>query len=297
MEQIRKIGRTACLAILMSFFAGNAYAQESTRPVERPAKSKQVKKLTKEQMESIRKRLNNFNAEIKKELFRQKDRKGIQNYDSIVETSQLYAPKDIKLLYTQAFDFKEEGKNIQWHVGGELSKTRDLKNIQLGGEIGNFGIKAFIDTINNNRTINFKAGKDKNLVEVVMRNERLSKGRLKTSIPKIAEVNLLYDFNNERFNYSVSKNYEGINLNFAQQFRKDLVISSVNLNYALSKIGLPGKVKINYVFNEHKNQENSDRLGIVLQEKIGILNLEGKIDKTSAGVIPSITAKINYSWK
>jgi len=296
MKQIKKIAGAAFLAVLMSFFAKNAYTQEFPKPAERTSKPKQVKKLTKEQRESIRKRLNNFNAEIKKELSRQGEIKYIQNYDLVARSSQLYAPKDVKLLYKQTSDVGEKGK-IKWYVGGELNKKRDVKNIQLGGEIGNFGINALIDPINNKRTINLKAGTGKSLVEAVVRNEKLSQGGLKTSIPRIADISMLYDFNNNQFNYSVSKNYDGINLNFAQQFRKDLVVSSLNLNYALGKVGLPGKIKINYVLNGHKGQKNRDRLGIALLEKIGILNLEGKIDKTPAGVIPSITAKINYSWR
>lgn len=294
-ERIKRIMGVVSLATLIPFFSKDVYTKERFTQMEKIAKSEQVRKMTKEELEIIRKRVENFNKEIKKELSKQKNLKNFQNYDPVVETNQLYLPKEAKLLYKQTSNFGEE-ENLQWYIGGELSKKRDIKNVQLGGEIGNFGIKAFIDPINNKRKINFKASKGKSSIEILVGNEKLSQGKLKTSIPKIAEVNMLYDFNNERFNYSISKNCGGVNLKIAQQFGKELVIGSLNVNYSLDKIGIPGKVKINYVVNNYKNQKKKDKLGIVLQEKIGILNLEGKIEKTPLGLVPSITGKMNYSW-
>ena len=107
---------------------------------------------------------------------------------------------------------------------------------------------------------------------------------------------MFYDFNSKQLNYSISKNHKGIGFNFAQQFREGLTITSANFGYALEGIGIPGKLQINYVLSNYKNKQDSDKLGIIFQEKIRFLNLEGKLEKTPFGLIPSITGKINCSW-
>ncbi len=294
MDDIKKVIGTLSLAVLMSLFARNGYAQESHKILEPTVKAKQVKKLTKEQLESLGKNFSNFNAKIKKEISMQDNIK--QNHNRI-QSHQLYNPQDIKLLYTKTSNFGEdEKKDVKWYVGGELTRERDIKNIQLGGEIGNFSVRGFIDPIKNKTAFNFRASKNKNSIEVIVGNNNLIKGKIETAFIKVAKLDMFYDFNNKQFNYSISKSYKGVDFNVAQQFRDNVMITSANLDYALDRIGFPGKLRINYVLKNCKNQQKNDKLSIILQEKIGILNLESKLNKTPFGVIPSITGSINYSW-
>lgn len=292
---MKKVIGALFLVALMPLFAKNAYAQNSSKTIERTAKSKQVKKLTKEQLESLRKNFSNFNVKIKKEISKRGNINSGQNY--IIQSHQLYNPKDTKLLYTRTHNFGEdEKKDAKLCVRGELTRRRNIKNIQLSVEIDNFSVKAFIDPANNKRAFNFRTGNSKNSIEVIVGSNNLSQGKVKTTLLKIAEIDMFYDFNNKQFNYLISKNYKGLDFNIAQQFRDNVTVTSVNLSYALKGIGFPGKIKINYILNDYKNKQKNDKLGIILQEKIGILNLEGKLDKTIFGIIPSITGSINYSW-
>ena len=295
MSYIKKTIGVVSLAVLIPLFTKNAYTQNSPETIEQTTRPKQVKKLTKGELESLKKIFNDFNVKIKKEAYKQSNINPGQNY--IIQSHQLYNPEDIKLLYTRTHNFGEdEKKDAKWYVGGEFTRSRNIKNIQIGGEMGNFSVKAFIDPANNKRAFNFRTSKDKNSLEVIIGNNNLIQGKIKTTLPRIAKIDVFYDFNNKQFNYSISRSYKGVDFNIGQQFKRGVTITSANLSYALKGIGFPGKVKINYVLNDYKNRQKNDKLSIILQEKIGILNLESKLDKTPFGIIPSITGSINYSW-
>jgi len=296
MDDIKKVIGVVSLAILVPLFTKDAYTQNSPRAMEQTTRSKQVETLTKDQLESLRKNFSNLNARIKEEASRWGSINPGQNYNYIIQPHRLYNPKDIKLLYTKTHNFGEdEKKGAKWYVGGELTRRRNIKNIQLGGEIGNFSVKALIDPANNKRAFNFRTRKGKNSLELIIGNHNLIQGKIEATLPRIAKVDVFYDFNNKQFNYSISKSYKGADFNIAQQFRKETMITSINLSYAPNRIGLPGKIRINYILN-YKNQQRNNQLSIILQEKIGILNLESKLDKTTFGIIPSITGSINHSW-
>lgn len=296
MGYTKKVIGVLSLAVLVPSFTKDAYTQNSPKTIEQTTRPKQVEKLTKDQLESLRKNFSNLNAEIKK-AFRQGNIKPSQDYNYIIQPHQLYNPKDIKLLYTRTHNLRrDEKKDAKWYVGGELTRRRNIKNIQLGGEMGNFSVKAFINPTNNKRAFNFRTNKGKNSIEVIVGNNNLIQGKVETTLPRVAKIDIFYDFNNKQFKYSISRSYKGADFNVAQQFRDGVTITSVNLSYALKGIGFPGKVKINYVLNDYKNQRKNDKLSIILQEKIGILNLESKFNKTPFGIIPSITGSINHSW-
>ncbi len=297
MNSFKKAVGAVSLAALLSFFSGNIYAENSLNQNERVAETKSVRRLTESQMENLKKSLKNFNEKIKKESLNFRNTNSNLNLSSVIQNNSLYVLEEVKLSYAKTHNLGEDAEiSANWYAGGELTNTRDVKNLRFGGEVGNFGFGAFIDPSNNKRVFNLKNKIGKNSIEIIAGNNDLMQGKVRMALPKIAEVNFFYDFNSHKANYSISKSYKNASLNVFQQFQQGLTSTSASLTYNPPKFLFLDKIVLNYSKNDSKNQQNDIRTAIGFQEKIGILNLEGRIDKTSLGFFPSIRGSIKHSW-
>ncbi|MBM3228602.1 hypothetical protein FJZ20_01835 [Candidatus Pacearchaeota archaeon] len=285
------------LAVLMSFFPGRIYAENHPNREERIAKTTSQERLTENYEESFKKTLENLNEKIKKESQNTININSGRGYRPTINENKPFIPEEVKFSYSKSHSLGEEGEiHMKWYAGGELTSDRNLKNIRFGGEVGNFGFGASIDPINNRRIFNFRNKIGKNSVEIIAGNNNLMQGKAHLSVPNIAEVDVFYDFASHQANYAVSKNYKNTNLRIFQQFQEGLTTTSANISYTLPESLLLDKILFNYSRNDYKNRSDEVRTSVGFQDKIGILNLEGRIDRIPAGIFPVIRGSIKHSW-
>ena len=297
MNFVKKGVGVISLAVLMSFFPGRIYAENSLNREERIAKTTSQERLTENYRESFKKAIKNLNEKIKKEFQNPANINSGRGYRPTIEESKPSVPEEVKLSYSKSHSLGEEGEiQMKWYAGGELTGSREMKNIRFGGEVGSFGFGASIDPLNNRRIFNFRNKIGKNSVEVIVGNNNLMQGKARIAIPKIAEVDVFYDFNSNRANYAVSRSYKNANLRIFQQFQDGLTSTSANISYTLPKSLLLDKILFNYTRNNYRSRPDEIRTSVGFQDKIGILNLEGRIDKIPAGIFPVIKGSIKHSW-
>ena len=297
MNFVKKGVGAISLAVLMSFFSGRIYAENALNRTEKTQEISFPRKLTGNYEESFKKTIKNLNEKIKKESSNPVNTNSNLRYISIIKENTLSAPEEVKLSYSQSHSLGEENEmKLNWYVGGELTSNRNVKNIRFGGEVGGFGFGASIDPIGNKRVFNFRNKIGKNSVEIIAGNDNLMQGKARIAISKTAEIDFFYDFDSHRANYAISKNYKNANLRFFQQFQNELTSTSANISYTLPKSLILDKILFNYSRNDYKNRPDEIRTSMGFQDKVGILNLEGRIDKIPAGVFPLIKGSINHSW-
>ncbi|MBW2990995.1 hypothetical protein KY348_04800, partial [Candidatus Woesearchaeota archaeon] len=284
------------LGFIISSAHNYALAQDHSRIREDNIKLKKVKKLSNAELKSLRRTFNRLNKEVKKQTANPIRRDQKQNYNRIITSGQLYNPEDVKLLYKDSFNPKEEdGVRAEWYMGGELTQTRDVKNIRAGGKIGNFHGGAVVNLDKGTKVFSFGANKGRNSIDMIV-GDNVMQGKAQVNALGMADVKMFYNFNTQQFNYTVSKNYKGAGLALAQQFRNGLTITAATLSYNPRIAFLPDKIIVSYVLNNYEARKNTDKASIIAQEKIGILNLEGRLDKTSLALIPTAKVSVKHSW-